>query len=115
MQIGKMNTKITIQRETIDRNDYGEEIKTWDDVHIVYAKQRQLTGSEKYITSQELSISRTEFYIRYIPRISVKDRIKITEIYKGITIGDIYYKIESIANVDGKNVELKILCSRIEN
>jgi len=114
MQIGKMNTRIVIEEETITRNTFGEELGAWNSVAEVFAKQRQLTGSERFTEEQELSMSRTEFYIRYIPALSVKNRVVVNEKYKGITLDPTIYKIESIANIDGKNVELKLLCSRIE-
>jgi len=114
MQTGKMNTRIIIEEEATTRNEFGEEVKTWSIVTEVFAKQRQLTGSERFTELQDLSMSRTEFYIRYIPALSIKNRVVVIEKYKGITFDPTIYKIESIANIDGRNVELKLLCSRIE-
>ena len=113
MQSGKLKTKIIIETETVTRNNFGEEIKSYTQKANVFARIRNLTGSEKFKELQELSVSATEFYIRFLPNISVKDRVVLTETFRGVQTTT-YYKIESTANIDGANKELKILCTRIE-
>lgn len=109
-----MNNRITIQREVVSRDDYGQEIKAWEDWKTVFANIKNYNGNESYMANQEVVISRTEMYIRYIPSVSVKMRVKYEEMWKGTLVETKFFKIESINNIDQKNEELKLLCTKIE-
>ena len=114
MNSGRMRNRITIQRETVSKDEYGQDIKTWQDWKTVFADIKNYNGNESYMANQEVVISRTEMYIRYIPLVSVKMRIKYEEHWKGTLIETKFFKIESIANIEQKNEELKLLCTKIE-
>lgn len=114
MRIGRMNNRITIQQEVVAKDDYGQEIKTWQDWKTVFADIKNYNGNESYMANQEVVISRTEMYIRYIPAISVKMRIKYDETWKGTLIETKFFKIESLNNINNENTEIKILCTKIE-
>lgn len=114
MRVGKMNNRITIQREVTTRDDYGQEVKAWEDWKTVFADVKNFNGNESYMANQEVVISRTEMYIRYIPAVSVKMRIKYEEIWKGTLIETKFFKIESLNNINNENTEIKILCTKIE-
>ena len=114
MRIGRMNNRITIQQEIVTKDDYGQEIKTWQDWKTVFADIKNYNGNESYMANQEVVISRTEMYIRYIPEVSVKMRIKYDETWKGTLIETKFFKIESLNNINNENTEIKILCTKIE-
>lgn len=43
IQAGKLRHRITIQRETVTRDEYGSEVKTWDDLATVWASVEPLS------------------------------------------------------------------------
>lgn len=114
MKIGNMNNRIVIQNYVNTKDDFGQPIKAWQDWKTVFASVKNYNGNENFMANQEVVISRTEFFIRYIPALSVKMRIKYDEYWKGTLVETKYFKIESINNIDNKNEELKLLCSKIE-
>lgn len=115
MQSGKLNVRIKIQSETITRDQFGGEIISWNTIHEVWAKQKVTTGRKTVEGDMEIAMSKTEFYIRYIPALSTKNRIVVPVKFKGVDYPDLIYKIESIGDTDGKQRELKIVCSIVES
>jgi SPP1 family predicted phage head-tail adaptor len=114
MLSGSLRTKITFQNEIVTENEYGEETISYEDFTTTFAKVHSYTGTEKFMVDQEISQARTEMWVRYRPNLSVKMRIKWENYYKGNLVETVYYKIESIANYQNRNKELRILCSKIE-
>ena len=65
LRAGLLNELITIRRATITKNDYGEEVETWEDVITTRARVTQ-TGSSKNNVNQEIFMGFTkEFQVRY--------------------------------------------------
>lgn len=47
MRIGQMTQRVTIQRRSSERGDYGQELDVWVDVAEVWAQVRPISGREK--------------------------------------------------------------------
>lgn len=114
MNSGSLRTRIQIQGETITRNAYGEEIKTFTTLHTVMAKKREVSGLKSVDGDSIMAKSKSEFYIRYIPNLSTKYRIVESQKFGGVSYPDLVYRIESIIDTDNKKRELKILTKKFE-
>ncbi len=105
MNAGKLGKLITIQQQSATQDEYGAQIVTWSSFGIDrWAQVEPLRGREYFTGKQIQSGIDTRFTIRYIAGITPKMRI----LYNSLS-----YDIESIINIDERNRELQIMCSRI--
>jgi head-tail adaptor len=112
MNIGKLKTRILIKGEIVTRNEFGEELKTYSTRYDIWAKQTNQIGKKFDVDDTETAISKTVFYCRFFPDVSTKDKIEVKVRYKGVDYPSLEYKIESVDNIDNK--ELKIMCEIIQ-
>jgi SPP1 family predicted phage head-tail adaptor len=83
MRAGDLDRRIIIQRLTTGESPSGEPIETWNAVATVWAKVEQQSGREFFATAQEVSERKTVFRIRYMPDLTVLDRV----IYPVVDLG----------------------------
>ena len=76
MQIGKLDRRITIQREMVVGDDgYGNEIVDWGDVATVWARVIQQTGREFFALAAIQAETRVVFHLRFIEGMTTEDRV----------------------------------------
>jgi SPP1 family predicted phage head-tail adaptor len=75
MRAGDLDRRIAIQRFTTEESPSGEPIQTWTTIATVWAKVDQQTGREFFAASQEVSERKTVFRIRWMPDLTVLDRV----------------------------------------
>ena len=76
MRPGTMDRRITIQRLTVMGQDpYGGQIVEWGDLATVFAEVRQQGGREFLAANQMLAEKRVVFYLRWLPGLTVQDRV----------------------------------------
>lgn len=99
MPVRKHNKLITLQRKAKTLDEWGGDIFTWEDIATVWAKKRPLRGRELVAAQAAQSESTDMWYCRYRSDLSSADRI---------SFNSKSYDIQSIINIDEKNVELEI-------
>lgn len=104
MRSGLLRKRITLQRSTSTQDGFGQDVITWGDVGSRWASVEPLAGREFEDGQQNISRVETRFVTRYTTGITSKNRI---------VFDNVNYEIESIINVDQRNREMEILCSRI--
>ena len=102
MQSGSLRTRIQIQAETVIRNNYGEQIVSFNTIHSVMAKTKTTNGLKSVNGDSIVAENKTTFYIRYIPNLSSKMRILVPQKFAGVEYPSLVYRIESISNDDKK-------------
>lgn len=75
MEIGKLDTRITIQRRATMTDAWGQPTETWADVALVWANVRHLNGIESIKAGADVSVVRSSFRIRHRTGIDAGMRI----------------------------------------
>lgn len=88
MHIGLLDKIIQIQRQTLERDTYGQQFETWINLTTVYANIKPLVGKE-YLTAQQISTELThDVTIRYrrdvLPKMRIKYNNRLFEIHSAI-------------------------------
>ncbi|MHC1749469.1 MAG: phage head closure protein [Cellulosilyticaceae bacterium] len=105
MEIGKLNKRITIQRDSQIVNDEGYSVVEWKDITTIWASIKNLHGTEFFQAQQANSRATCKFTIRYIQELDTSMRI----VYNGSN-----YNILYIDNIDEANRYLEILAEVIK-
>lgn len=99
MRAGPLRHRVTIERYTDAESSYGRGKRTWTDVGRVWAGMRPTKGLEIIAGGQVRSEIPTEFVLRFRKDLTMKDRFRL---------GNRYFQIESINDVDGRRRELRV-------
>jgi SPP1 family predicted phage head-tail adaptor len=101
MNIGRLNHRVTIQRNIEYEDEHGITIEEWTDLNTVWCSMNNLHGKEYWEAKQYSAENTIEFVIRYnaCKDLSIKDRLKQ---------GNKLFNITSIDNVLYKNEIFKI-------
>ncbi|MBD9493193.1 phage head closure protein [Ensifer sp. ENS01] len=83
LNIGKLDRRITIERQTQNTKPSGDVTKVWTPVATVWAEVLQQTASEFFTGYGEAETGTVIFRVRYRPGITTKDRV----IYDGVAYG----------------------------
>lgn len=102
-----MNKRITISTYVQVANTYGEPVRAWIAAATIWVEVVPLTAKE-FITAKQLASQiNIIFRKRYTTALAgLEPRMKIT-------YNNQDYNIESVINVQNKNKEVEILCSKI--
>lgn len=107
MNPGKLNKRITIQRQekVVDENFITK--MEYADYKTVWANTKTITDTETDASEEFVSTSKVQFYVRYsaIKDLDKKDRI---------VFGDKTYNIHSVDNLEFRNNYWKILATALE-
>ena len=103
MKIADMRHRITFQKLLDKQDEYGES-NEWEDVKIVWADVRPLSGKQFFQAKQINAEISHSIFIRYQDGIKTNMRIKFK---------DRYFEILYIINVEEKNKYLKIYCREL--
>ncbi len=103
MRAGRLKHRVTIQRPAKSRDEYGEEIETFESMAVVWAGIEPVSGTENIHAGQETSLTTYNIIMRYIS-ITPHDRI----MYSGRV-----FTIKSILNFSEIDKQIKILA--VEN
>jgi SPP1 family predicted phage head-tail adaptor len=102
---GRLRERITIQRRSNSRNEYGEE-NLWTDIATVWAGVEPLSGREFFTALQAQADVTTRIVCRYaseIASVTPKDRIKH---------GAVYFDIRSVIDPQNRHRELQFMCTQ---
>lgn len=96
---GKLDKRITIQRNEPKVDEHGVSKRQWKDIKTVWAKVNNLYGKEYWEAKKYEAENTVEFTIRYsaCKDLSIKDRIKFRDkIFNIISIDNFMYRNESL-------------------
>lgn len=100
MESGLLNRRITFQRKSATRDEFGGLSDNWSDVVTVWARVVPLRGQELFVAQQTIAENTHNFYIRY--RTDVTSAMRI--VYQGLP-----FDILSLTDVEDRRRELQIL------
>jgi SPP1 family predicted phage head-tail adaptor len=75
---GSLNRRATLQRATVTRNDFNEEIETWNTLASVWINRRDASANEAYRAQEVGAQISTRFTIRYssdVDDLNPRDRL----------------------------------------
>jgi SPP1 family predicted phage head-tail adaptor len=78
MQAGKLDRRITIQRATITRDEYNEEVLAWGDLCTVSASYEPIRDGEKFRAGERAAELSARFQIRWssqVRDVTPEDRV----------------------------------------
>lgn len=81
---GRMNRRATIQRATVTRNSFNEEVETWGTLASVWIDRRDVSAAESFRAQEVGAQIGTRFTIRYssdVADLNPRDRLT----YGGLT------------------------------
>lgn len=85
LNTGRLNRRITIEREIEDVKPSGSVVKVWATVATVWAEIIQQTATEFFTGYGEAETGTVIFRVRYRPGITTKDRVNFNGDDYGIT------------------------------
>jgi len=104
MNPGKLNRRVTLQRQAVSRDAVGQAKPVWADVATVWAAALPLSGREYFESARVNSEITVRVVIRYRADVKPSWRIKY---------GADAYDIVEIINPAAGNRELQLLCKRV--
>lgn len=106
MRAGNLRHRIGIQKKSITKNSYGENVTSWTTDAIVWAAIWPVSGKE-YFNAQQVQAGIThKIRIRH-RTLSASTRINPE---CRIRYGTRYFGIKSVINPDERNIYLDIMC-----
>ena len=103
---GKKRHYIIFQSKTTSQNNYGEKEITWNDDVDCFAEIVPLRGKEYYNSRQIQSLSTHKICIKYN---TLNDGSRIKPSNCRITFNDRIFNIESVINIDERDIDLEIM------
>lgn len=75
LNIGKLDRRITIERQTETVSPSGDVVKAWTPIATVWAEVLQSTANEFFTGYGEAETGTVIFHVRYRPGITTADRV----------------------------------------
>ena len=75
---GDMNRRVTLQRATMTRNEFNEEVETWGTLAEVWASRQDVSAAESFRAQEVGAQLTTRFRIRYgttVASLNPRDRL----------------------------------------
>jgi SPP1 family predicted phage head-tail adaptor len=105
MQIGRLNTRVTIQRPLRSPGPGGTQIDNgWEDIATVWANVRGLSGREYLMAQQAQSEVSHQVTIRYRSDVSP---------YHRLMVGGRELQIIAALDPDGRKTQLTLMCQEV--
>lgn len=105
MNPSKLRHRITLQLLVETQNDYGEDVKKWEDGATVWASINSLSPREFFAAEKQNSEITHKINLRYVPGILPNMRVK----FQNRTFEIIGPPI----NYEERNIELQLLCKEL--
>lgn len=102
MRAGRLRHRVTIEQVSEDVDSAGGPIKEWTSINTVWANVRPVRGREFSGAAQVTAEVTHRVFMRYLANLTSADRL----VFEGRV-----FDIESVINIDERNVELEILCT----
>jgi SPP1 family predicted phage head-tail adaptor len=102
MKGGSLDTRVTVQAQSLSQNEYGESIITWVEFAVIWASVEQLSGRDRWALEQIHSPVTTRVLIRPLAGLLSSMRI---------VFGDRTLSIESIVLSRKRQDFVEVMCS----
>lgn len=100
MEIGRLNKRITVQRRSATKDDYGQEQNSWSAVATVWANIKPIGGREKLrAMAIESELSHT-IAVRYNAALMPPTQADAMRIFYSTPTGDRIFNITAARDVD---------------
>lgn len=74
MLAGKLDRRVTFQRATNTRNDFGENVEAWADLFTTWCRKEPIRGAESVIAAETVDRAFVKITIRYRAELMTTDR-----------------------------------------
>jgi SPP1 family predicted phage head-tail adaptor len=101
---GSYRHPITFQKQTTEKNEFGEKVSTWVDFAQSRAGIYPVSGKDYFAAEQIHSDVTTKVHVRYMPGITADMRVKF---------GERIFKIVAVLNFQENNKELQLMCKEM--
>ena len=101
MEAGVLRNRITIQKKSVTRNSYGEEVITWVTHCQAWAQIEPLSGREFLEARQIQAEGMVRFTMRYQAGIAPEMRV---------LDGSEIFNIQSVIHVEERGREIQLMC-----
>jgi len=98
MRAGSLDRRVTIRRQSQNRNEYNELENVWNDVRTVAASRTDLSATERFVAGQLYAVRAVTFRTRYMADLLPTDRL----VCEGVT-----YEVKGIREL-GRREGLEI-------
>ncbi|HMR01767.1 MAG TPA: phage head closure protein [Candidatus Competibacter phosphatis] len=105
MQTGRLRERLTIQQETVTRDDSGEELKSWSTLATVWGQVTPGASSERFLASAGQRVAEVTHTARIRYRTGITPKMRI--VWESTRI----LEILSVVDPDGRNSRTVLLCS----
>lgn len=112
--VGAKNKYVTIEQVTVNRDSFGEPVKSYSTLLSCWAHIQPLRGSEVFEAKQVMATVSHRIRINYDPRLKTvtpKCRIKLSNDDTPETFR--YFDILALMNVNEMNYEYELLASEV--
>ena len=104
MRAGDLNQRVTIKRQTTERDELGEVINVWTDLGTVWAAVEPLNGRE--LIAAQAAVSEVTVRVRMRYRADVKP-------YDQVQHGAKMYQVTSAIDPRSQGAELVLMCKHL--
>jgi len=101
MEAGVLRNRITIQKKSVTRNSYGEEVITWVTHCQAWAQMEPLSGREFLEARQIQAEGMVRFTLRYQAGIEPEMRV---------LFGTRTFNIQAVIHVEERGREIQLMC-----
>jgi SPP1 family predicted phage head-tail adaptor len=108
VNIGLLNTRILIQKNSLIEDDIRNQTLTFEDFFSCAATLGNESGSEKDMAGQTVEEDRVAFTVRYCPETAV-----ITSSEYRVVWNEELYNITSVDHMNLKRKSIKIWCQKV--
>lgn len=102
------NRRISLQSATKTKSASGHPTNSWSNYATIWARIRTLSGNEKVRNDQVVGLLSMEVTIRYSSDVSC---VKVSD---RVVYGSDIFDIKDVRNVDEKNIEIRMLCTKVQ-
>ena len=74
LRAGILNNKVSLQRRSAGKDEYGQPLETWVEYANVWGNAKLISGREHAVAGTEVGIGRGSIRIRYRTDVSTQDR-----------------------------------------
>jgi SPP1 family predicted phage head-tail adaptor len=76
MQAGRLDRRVTILRRNLQRDEFGQQIESYDPIDTVWAQKVDVTGRELFAAQRPIGEGTTRFRIRWRNDLTITDRLQ---------------------------------------
>ena len=108
MNIALLNTRITIQQQTVTTDSIGNHMNTWADYYSCYATVSAEGGKEMTDAGMVVDDSTADFTVRWCQQAAA-----VTPTVFRVKFGEDIFNIEAVDHMNFKHKAVKLRCRKV--